>query len=79
VNLYVSERQEHQRKMLSSGKVYRAWQPSNAGEFAYAGWRTLKDGSNAVLLRHGQAIFVKAATDALVQELKQLPRGRSCR
>lgn len=48
------------REKISSIDYHRAWSPSDAGEAVYQGRRKLSDGSEAVLLKRGDVVLVKA-------------------
>lgn len=48
------------REKISSIDYHRSWSPTDAGEAVYQGRRKLSDGSEAVLLKRGDVVLVKA-------------------
>jgi hypothetical protein len=75
LHIFVQDRNAHRKS--SNDEEYVMWQSKNAGTFAYAGWRTLGDGSTALLLRDGKQVHALRDTHGAVASLKQIPKGRS--
>lgn len=73
---YIEERKDYKKRIPSAADDYTQYEGKDAGEFAYEGWRSLKDGSKAVLLRRGSMIHVMPASEALAKDMSALPRGR---
>lgn len=73
---YVAERNA-QRERFADIPEHRLWAPEDAGAFVYAGRRAFADGTEAVLLKRGEALFVKPSTDAQVAKASKWKRGRT--
>lgn len=72
---YVAER-NLQRTRYSDIPEHRLWTTADVGEFAYAGRRAFPNGTEAVLLKRGDALYVKPSSDAQVAKASKWQRGR---
>ncbi|MGH2670146.1 MAG: LPD7 domain-containing protein, partial [bacterium] len=72
----ISQRNEL-RNSISNILSHRAWQPGDAGEAIYQGRRRLSDGSEAVLLKRGDEMLVKAATRTQAAKASQWQVGQA--
>lgn len=71
---YVAARNQL-RERVEDVLEHRAWSVAEVGVFQYAGRRSFEDGSEAVLLRRDDTIFVKIATDAQMAKASKFARG----
>jgi hypothetical protein len=67
------------RDRISSINYHRAWAPSDAGEAIYQGHRALSDGSEAVLLKRGDTMLVKAVSRAQAAKASRWKVGQAVR
>ena len=65
-----------QRTRYSDIPEHRLWTTADVGEFAYAGRRAFPNGTEAVLLKRGDALYVKPSSDAQVAKASKWQRGR---
>lgn len=72
---YVAER-NLQRTRFADIAPHQLWTTADIGEFTYAGRRAFPNGTEAVLLKRGDAIFVKPSSDAQVAKASKWQRGR---
>lgn len=71
---FINQRNES-RARLSDISYHRAWVPTDAGACQYQGRRRLGDGSEAVLLQHGDTTLVKPVTAAQAAKASTWKRG----
>lgn len=72
---YVAER-NLQRTRFADIPEHRLWTTADVGEFAYAGRRAFPNGTEAVLLKRGDTLYVKPSSDAQVAKASKWQRGR---
>ncbi len=71
---FINERNKIREK-LSSIDYHKLWTSEDAGSFAYEGRRRLKDGSEVLLLKRNNEIFVKPASERMVAKASKWKVG----
>lgn len=74
VENFINERNKVREK-LSSIDYHKLWTSEDAGSFTYEGRRKLKDGSEVLLLKRGNEIFVKPSSERVVAKASKLKVG----
>ena len=72
---YVAQRNTA-RENIPEIPAHRIWTPADAGKFVYDGKRLFADGSEGVLLRRDDEVFVKPLSAAQVAMASHWPRGK---
>lgn len=72
---YVAQRNAA-RENIAEIPAHRIWTPADAGKFVYDGKRLFADGSEGVLLRRDDEVFVKPLSAAQVAMASHWPRGK---
>lgn len=72
---YVAQRNTA-RENIATIPAHRIWTPADAGKFVYDGKRLFADGSEGVLLRRDDEVFVKPVSAAQVAMASHWPRGK---